>query len=138
MSKPDHSRRILAFGLALAIVGLIFSFGIARADTFDERFSSGVLTPTPDVLAPTPLTPTPKPDELFPERWGVKLLLLIDGQVARSIVYDEEIYSSSDACKNAVIANLTLQVSAQAAAKVAIETFGATAAVGIACAMQLD
>jgi len=121
MSNPDRSARVVAFGIALAIVGMIFASVYARASTFDERF-----------------TGAPKSEAPLAESWGIKLLLLIDGKVARAAPYDEEVYPSSDACKEAVIANVPLQLSAQVAAKLAVENFGATAAVGIACAMQLD
>lgn len=125
MSTQNHSRRVLAFGLVLAIVGLIFSFGYARAATFTERFSA-----TPSKL-----------DDPFPERaeqWGIKLLLLIDGKVARSIVYNDETYPTGDACTNAVLADKPLQSSMQTAANAAVEGFGESAKLAIACTMHLD
>jgi hypothetical protein len=128
MSK-DRSARIVAFGIVLAIVGMIFAASYARADTFDERFSSGVLTPAPETL-----TPTPKSDE----QWSIKLLLIIDGKIARSVTYNDETFTSGDTCRNAVLANTKLQASAQEAATEAAKTFGATAVVGIACAMELN
>jgi hypothetical protein len=124
MSDQDHSRRILVFGIALAIVGLICASAYARAATFNERF--------------TATAETPKSDDPFPEQWGVKLLLFIEGKVARAAPYDDETYPSSDACKNAVIADTGLQERAQKAAKLAVESYGPTAGIGIACAMQLD
>ena len=123
MGKQDHRPRILAFGLVLAVVGLIFASAYARADSFNERFSAA----------------TPKSDDLFPaEQWGIKLLLIIDGKVARSIVYNDETYPTGDACRNAVLADMPLQASMQTAANAAVEGFGDTAKLAIVCAMQLD
>ena len=133
MDNQDHSQRVLAFGFVIAVIVLIFAYGYARADSFNERFTTGA--PKSGVLNP----PARDNEETLPaEQWGIKLLLLIDGKVARAIPYNAETYPTGDACKNAVVADTRLQVSTQAAAKVAVENFGATAAVAIACAMQLD
>jgi hypothetical protein len=122
-------KRFLAFGIAIIlvglIVGLILASGYAPADTFDERFSSGVLTP-----APAPAPPS--------EQWGIKLLLLIDGKVMRAVTYNGESYPSGEACRAAALADTKLQASAQAIAGEAIQTFGPDASVAIACAMELN
>lgn len=123
MDKQDHSRRILAFGLGFAIVGLIFTSVYARAATFNERFTTET---------PTTETPTPRGE------WTIQLLLIIDGKVARSIVYNDETYPTGDACTNAVLADKPLQSSMQTAANAAVKGFGETATLAIACAMQLD
>ena len=111
-----------AFGIALAVVGIIFASGHARADTFNERFSAA----------------TPEDAPLPAEQWNIKLVLLIDGKIARAVPYNDETYPTGDACKNAVMSDLKLQSSMQAAATEAAKTFGETAAVGIVCAMHLD
>jgi hypothetical protein len=122
MSK-DHSPHVLAFGLVLAIVGLIFAASYARADSFNERFSAV----------------TPKSDDLsLTEQWGVKLLLIIDGKIAQSVGYSAKTFTTSDACRNAILTDKPLQVSAQAAAEEAVAKFGETAKIAIACAMRLD
>lgn len=123
MGEQDRSRRVLAFGIVLAVVGLIFAASYARAATFNERFPAA----------------TPKAEESLPaESWGIHLLLIINGKIARSVVYNEEVYPTSDACKSAILADTGLQERAQKAAKLAVESYGPTAALGIACAMQLD
>ena len=122
MSK-DNSARIVAFGIAFAIVGLIFAAGYARADTFNERFPAE----SPKLEAPIPAG-----------QWGIKLVLVLDGKIARAIPYNEETYPTGEACKAAVLADLPLQNSMQAAAGEATKQFGENAAVGIVCAMHLD
>jgi hypothetical protein len=117
MSNQDHGPRILAFGIALAVVGLIFASVYARAATFNERFT----------------TEAPTRGE-----WTIQLLLIIDGKVARSIVYNDETYPTGDACRDAVLADTPLQSSMQTAANAAVEGFGETAKPAIACTMHLD
>lgn len=121
MSK-DHSARIVVFGIALAVIGMIFAAGCARADSFNERFSAT----------------TPQEAPLSAEQWGIKLLLIIDGKIVRAVAYNEVVYSSGEECKSAVLADTKLQESMQEAASAAAQSFGATAVVGIACAMHLD
>lgn len=122
MRNPDRGPRILAFAIALAIVGMIFTVGYARADSFAERFTG---MPKADVSPAV-------------EQWSITLLLIIDGKIARSVPFNAEVYPTSDACRNAVNADTGLQERAQKAAKLAGESYGPTAAIGIACAMQLD
>ena len=121
-----NKQRIAAFGIVVVIVGLIFASGYARAASFNERFAA-VETPKVD-------EETPKPSG----EWSIKLLLIIDGKIARSVTYNDETFTSGDTCRNAVLANTKLQASAQEAATEAAKTFGATAVVGIACAMELN
>ena len=121
--NKDRSPRILAFGLALAVVGLIVASVYARAATFNERFTAET---------PTTETPTPRGE------WTIQLLLIIDGKVARSIVYNDETYPTGDACRNAVLADRPLQSSMQTAANAAVEGFGETAKLAIVCTMHLD
>ena len=111
--------------IGLTIVGLIFASVYARADSFNERFSAATPTPTTE-------TPTPRGE------WNIQLLLIIDGKVARSIVYNDETYPTGDACTNAVLADKPLQSSMQTAANAAVAGFGETAKLAIACTMHLD
>ena len=121
-----NKQRIAAFGIVVVIVGLIFASGYARAASFNERFAA-VETPKVD-------EETPKPSG----EWSIKLLLLIDNKIARSITYSEETFPTGEACKDAILADTKLQSSMQDAAEAAVQAFGPTAALAIACVMHLD
>ena len=124
MSKQARGLRIFAFCLVIAAAILVVTFGCARASTFDERFPAE----------------TTKPNELIPgaQKWGIKVLLLIDSKIAHAIDYDDKIYATGDECRGAILADKSLQASAQSAAAEAVEKFGRTASIALACAMQLD
>lgn len=129
----DHGPRILVFAIFLAIVGMIFAASVARADSFNDRFTTE--TPKSGVLNP----PARDDEETLPAgECSIKLLLIIDGKVARSIPYNEETYPTGEACTNSVLADKPLQASMQTAANAAVKGFGETAKLAIVCTMQLD
>jgi hypothetical protein len=109
--------------MLLPFLAYVLTHSYARGATFDERFTTE--------MPPTP-TPTPRGE------WTIQLLLIIDGKVARPIVYNDETYPTGEACRDAVLADKPLQSSMQTAANAAVEGFGETAKLAIACTMHLD
>jgi hypothetical protein len=120
--KNDFTVPAMILAVLLGLAALVWA-SHARADTFNERFPAE----TPKSEAPLPAG-----------EWSIKLLLIIDNKIARSVTYNEETYPTGDACKNAILADIKLQASMQEAATEAVKTFGPNAAVAIACAMHLD
>lgn len=121
-AKLDAIRTLAAITLALA------AMTTAHSASFTERFASA----TPDA----PLASTPPADT--PQQWNIKVLLLIDGKLVHSIDYGDHSFPSSDACRDAIMADKPLQASAQKAAKGAAKQFGPQATIAIACALDLN
>ena len=143
--NKDHSPRILALGIVLAVIGMIFAVTYARADSFNDRFmaatpNSGVLNPLADPSQSDTLNPPAQDDkETLPAGpWSIKLLLIINGRVARAVPYNEETFQTGEACRNAVMADTKLYADVKEAEKAVAEKSGGMASVNVACAMHLD
>lgn len=126
--KPDAGPWVvLAVVAAVAAIVIAIFFAAfmlpARADaaTFDQRFAA---------TADNPVTP--------PQRWQIDLLLGVNSKIVDSTRYGDQIFTSSDDCESAALADAKLQDIAKRASVAATKQYGRTAVIAIACALDVQ